>query len=111
MAKKIILPNPKEVKTYLTIEEALDLLAPHMDKKKKRIHTMTGYRPILMGCDVDLSIIKKRMKGCSVDGIRLSGQYMRGANHGVAVFFINEWMFLATDKSKVDAIHKLRKIK
>lgn len=102
----------EQVKRVLTMKEALELLSPHLEKRKKRIHTFTNGGPILMGCDVDLTSIKKRLKLCKEDDITLSGPHMRAMGHGVAFWDDKEgWMFLESDRTKIDAIHKERKIK
>lgn len=102
--------DPQVAKGNLTPKEALDLLAPHLEGKKKRVHTFTG-GAFLMGCDMDLSEVKKRLESLKADEIQLSGVNMRGMGHAVAYLDAKYgWTFLETDKAKIDAIHKLRKI-
>ncbi len=101
--------NPTFAQSILTPSEALDLLAPHLEKRKKRIHTLSG-GAFMMGCDVDLTKVKQYLKKADADGIVLSGPNMKGMGHGVAVW-TDTWLFLETDKDKLEAIYKLRKIK
>lgn len=101
--------DPELAQRILTPSEALELLAPHLVKKKKRIHTFSG-GAFLMGCDVDLTQIKKYLKDADVDGIILGGPTMKAMGHGVAVW-TNTWLFLQTDNAKIEAIYKQRKIK
>ena len=113
MGKKIIVTDVTKLKLQLTKEEALELLAPHLEGKKKRVHTFNGgYFGILMGCDMDLTEVKKALKNCKEDEISLSGANMRGMGHGVAYYTEkNGWIFLESDKKKIDTINKLRNIK
>ncbi len=111
MKKIILTADPNDLKTYLTAQEAMDLLSIHSEDGKERVHTMEGGVGFIMGCDMDLTTIKKALKASDNDGIRLSGPNMRGACHGVAIWYRNGWLFLETNKAKVDAIHELRKIK
>ena len=100
----------KEVKfeyTVLTSKEALSLLEPHLEGRKKRVHTFEGFSGILIGCDVDLTIIKKRFKEAGKDDLALAGSSMRGIGHGVGIFDERiGWMFIESDKERVDAMHK-----
>lgn len=112
-------PESKKVKTKkkvetdeakLTFDEAVSLLGVHISKRKKRVHTFVGGGLALLGCDVDLTHIKKALK--ETDHICLSGPNMTGMGHGVA--FWNPkgyWEFISTDKEKLAAIYKERKIK
>lgn len=96
-------------KSELTHEEALKLLEVHLEGKKKRVHTFEGGM-FLFGCDMDLSTIKERLKESK--HICLSGKNMKAMGHGVAYKQKNEsYLFLNTDKVKLEAIHKARKIK
>lgn len=98
-------------KAMLTMDEALDLLAPHKEGKKLRVHTFTG-GAFLMGCDMDLTEIKKRLKKCASDEITLSGPNMKAMGHAVAYWDEKYgWTFLETDKAKIETIHQQRKIK
>ena len=100
------------VKHKLTVKEALELLAPHKERTKLRVHTFQTGSGILMGCDWDLKDVKANFKECAEDEISLSGENMRSMSHGVAFWKDNRgWTFLETDKAKIDAIHKLRNIK
>ncbi len=103
--------NSEAAKSILTPNEALELLSIHLEKRKKRVHTMTSSTFALMGCDMDLSQIKAIFKKAEIDDISLSGPNMRGISHGVGVRYNNEWMFLETDKVKIDAIRNLRNLK
>jgi hypothetical protein len=99
-------------KTILTVEEALDLLAPHLEGRKKRVHTFEGMAFGLMGCDMDLTSVKATLKKCECDEIALSGVNMRRMGHGVAFFVKGRgWTFLETDSKKIDSIHKTRRLK
>jgi len=98
--------------SVLTADEALALLAPHKEGRKLRVHTYEGAGFALFGCDIDLSILEKRIKACESGDVALSGKNMRGAGHGVALFTEGKgWMFLQSDKKKIDAIFKKRGIK
>lgn len=111
MAKKIKV-DIDLVKRILTSEEALDLLETHMVKKKKRVHSFTDAGIAIMGCNIDLSVIKTRLKALKGDDIQLAGTNMRNVGHGVAYWEANQgWVFLATDKVKLEVILKVRKIK
>lgn len=92
----------------LTPDEALTLLLPHLDGRKKRVHTLEG-GSFMMGCDIDLTIIKKRLK--ETESIKLSGPNMHGMGHGIAYFVEGRgYLFLETDMSKVNEVLKARKI-
>jgi hypothetical protein len=93
----------------LTPKEALELLQTHLEGKKKRLHTFEG-GAFLMGCDMDLSTIKERLNNSK--HICLSGKNMKAMGHGVAYKQESgSYLFLETDKKKLEAIHKARKIK
>ena len=104
MAKKITYN-----KALLTPEDALSLLAPHKEGRKQRVHSFQGFSSVLMGCDIDLTQIKKRLK--SATEICLSGRNMRGMGHGVAYHDGTAFTFLETDRVKIDEIRIKRKIK
>ena len=104
--------DAEQAKAMLTPTEALELLAPHKERNKLRVHTFMGMGFALMGCDMDLKHIKAIFKKAANDDITLSGANMRGMGHGVAFFEEGKgWTFLETDKAKIDAIYKLRNIK
>ena len=93
----------------LTIKEALELLAPHKEGRKQRVHSFQGIGPILSGCSIDLSNVKKYLK--KAKNICLSGENMRGMGHGVAYIIEGQpYTFLETDKEKVEAKNKEREI-
>ncbi len=100
----------KKDKAVLTPMEALDLLSIHLEGKKKRVHTLEGFGGIaVMGCDIDLTNIKKIIKKSEYIG--LAGSNMTGMGHGVAIDQKGKgYLFLETDKIKLDAIYKKRKI-
>jgi len=104
-----------QVNTILSIEEALSLLDTHIEKRKKRVHTYECGGFGLMGCDMDYSQIKRELKETferNVDNICLAGPNMRGMQHGVAyVTKHDRWLFLATNKAKLDAMLLARGIK
>lgn len=111
MAQKIKV-DLEAIKAQLTAKEAIELLAPHKEKTKLRVHTFQSMGFGLMGCDWDLKDVKAKFKICKPDEIALSGSNMKGMGHGVAFWEANRgWTFLETDKVKIDAIHKLRNIK
>jgi Pyruvate/2-oxoacid:ferredoxin oxidoreductase gamma subunit len=99
--------NVKELDVEaLTVDEALALLETHISKGKNRVYTLIGGGFALMGCDSDLSHIKKVMKAS--DDIRLAGPNMTAIGHGVGVWTKNGWEFISTNKEKLKAIHKQR---
>ena len=104
-----------QVNTILSIEEALSLLDTHIENRKKRVHTFEGAVFGLMGCDMDYSQIKTELKESferNVDNICLAGPSMRGMQHGVAyVTKKDRWLFLATNKAKLDAMLLARGVK
>lgn len=96
-------------KRMLNMDEALDLLRTYNEKRKKRLHTFEKLGFMLMGCAMDLSEIKKRLKLCKDGEIFITDTI---AGHGV-VFFDhtrNGWLFLDTDVVKYEAIKKLKNI-
>jgi len=95
-------------KSKLSISEALSLLSIHLEGKKKRVHTFEG-GVFLFGCDIDLSDLKSKLKETGYIG--LSGGNMRNMGHGVAIEQDRGFLFLETDKVKLDAIFKKRNIK
>jgi hypothetical protein len=93
----------------LTPKEAEGLLEVHLEGKTKRVHTFDGFGSMLMGCDIDLSDLKKRFK--TAEYLGLAGVNMTGMGHGVAIQEKGKRpLFLATDKKKLEAIYKKRKI-
>lgn len=97
--------NKKQDDAVLTVEEALELLAPHKSGRKLRVHTFDTCCGILMGCDMDLTQVKREMKAAIAEhenNIRLSGDQMRGIGHGVCYARNNRWLFIETDNYKVD---------
>jgi len=100
---------------YLTIAEALSLLATHTENKKLRVHTLEGTGFGMMGCDMDLTQIKRELNESferDVNNIRLSGPNMRGMQHGVAYLTAKEnWLFLETKKDLVDAMFAKKGLK
>ena len=102
----------KEADDTLTAEQALDLLDTYKEKRKLRVHTMTGAMGamgIVMGCAIDLSDIKKRFKNAKKGDIGLAGPNMRNSRHGVYFFEKGKGtMFLQTNDTKLSKIHKER---
>lgn len=97
-------------KGKLTPTEAKELLSTHLEGKKKRIHTFDGFGGIIMGCDIDLSEIKKKFKRAEYIG--LAGANMTGMGHGVAIQEKGKgFLFLSTDENKLKKIYKKRGIK
>lgn len=104
----------------LSIEEALGLLATFTERKKLRVHTIVGMGGIVMGCDMDLSAIKKLFEEAVIEGdrtkddlIRLGGENVTAIGHGVGVYQVKKdagWLFIETDSKKLAAIHKQRGI-
>ena len=97
----------KEINCDLTIKEALELLAPHKEEGILKVHSFVGLGAILMGCDMSLKSVKKHFK--ETKRIVLSGPHMRGMGHGIAYFDEKQgYVFLETDKEKIDNINKER---
>lgn len=93
----------------LTFDEALSLIEIHMEGKKKRTHSFEGGLG-LMGCDMDLTTVKKQMKDS--DDIRLSGPNMHRMGHGFGYYREGRgYLFIKTDMTKVKEVIKKRKIK
>ena len=95
----------KQDNAVITVEEALELLAPHIEGRKLRVHTFQSSIFALMGCDMDLTHIKRELKVSykkDDTNIRLSGDQMKGLGHGVAFLYGDTWTFLETDKYKVN---------
>jgi hypothetical protein len=93
----------------LTPEIALSLLEPHKERMKLRVHSFTGGGFALMGCDIDLTQIKKYLKETS--DIRLAGPNMLGMGHGVAYYDEKQgYVFLETNKEKLAKIFNERGI-
>ena len=93
----------------LNMNEALELLNVFVEDRKKRIHTYEKAFFALMGCNMDLTTIKKRLKLCKDGEIYLSDTV---GGHGV-VFLDhtrNGWLFLETDKAKYDALRELKQL-
>ena len=87
----------------LTIDEALSVLSIHLEGKKQRVHTIEGGWGFMMGCDMDLSDIKKIFKTTKYIGV--AGSNMKGMGHGIV--FEDEkkgYTFLETNKKKLDAL-------
>jgi len=93
----------------LTAAEAIALLSPHDEDGRQRVHTFTA-SPMMMGCDVDLDDIIKRLD--TSEDIRLSGPRMYAMGHGVEFQDpkYNQIMFLEADKEKVSDMVTSRKI-
>lgn len=106
MAKKKVISEDKH---KLTPKEALGLLAPHLEGRKKRVHSLVDCSIALLGADMDLSDVKKAFK--ETDDIRLAGPNMKGMGHGLA-YWHNKmgYVFLETDMNKINTIHLERGI-
>ena len=88
---------------YLTVKEALNLLLIHTENKKQRVHTFDGCG---MGCNVDLSVIKKRLQSAkNFDDIVLSSG-VNTMGHRVALYFNDGWLFISSDDKKVKEFEK-----
>ncbi len=100
MAKK-----KTEVAKLLTTKQALSLLAPHLEKRKKRIHTLQNSGFALMGCNIDFKDVKERLTKADNNGdICISGNNAQGSGHGVALYEDGKgWLFLKTDRQKLEA--------
>lgn len=108
MAKKLTIDIDVALR-MLSMAEALELLSTYKEDGKKRIHTMEKAFFAIMGCGMDLTEVKRRMKLCK-DGEIFISDVVGG--HGV-VFLDhtrNAWLFLETDRDKLDAIKKLKRI-
>ncbi len=104
MTKKLADP------ALLTYDEALDLLAPHKEGRKLRVHSFEGFGGVIMGCDMDLTSVKRHLKAS--DHICIAGPHMTAMGHGIGFHVVDKgYIFLATDKAKITAIYKARKIK
>jgi hypothetical protein len=104
---KVVVKKQEDDKSLLTVEEALALLSVHTEKRKKRVHTFVVGSGILLGCDMDLTSIKKAFK--ETKHLSLAGPNMSGFGHGVA--FHDEkvgYTFVETDKDKLEVIQKER---
>jgi hypothetical protein len=104
-------------KRVLSVDEALELLAPHKEGRKQRVHTFCGMGGFaLLGCDMDLTQVKKELKKAltledGIENIQVAGSNMNGMGHGVAYWSDKVgWTFLETDKEKLEAIIKKRRI-
>ena len=108
--------DPDLAKRVLTIDEALELLAIFTERRKKRVHSFIGTSFALMGCNMDLSQVKREMKASlalegGIENIQIAGRNMNAMQHGVAYWTEKAgWTFLETDKAKLDAIIKKRRI-
>ena len=102
MAKK---KTPTEKIIALTADEALKVLLPHKEGRKQRVHSFMGAGICILGCDIDLSSVKKELKESS--SIVFAGPNMRGMGHGIAYLDKNEtYVFLETDDKKLSALKK-----
>ena len=102
MAKK---KTTEEKIITLTADEALKVLLPHKEGRKQRVHSFMGGGPFVMGCDIDLTSVKKQLKESS--SIVFAGPNMRGMGHGIAYLDKNEvYIFLETEGSKLSALEK-----
>ena len=79
----------------LTYKEAVEHLDFHMEKRKKRVHTFKGFGGILMGCDMDVTAVKRLFRGAKKDELLVSGPSMLGMGHGIAVLQEDKgWLFI-----------------
>lgn len=103
-------------KRVLSVDEALELLATFKEKSKLRVHSYVGTSFALMGANMDLSQVKREMKATlklkdGIENIQIAGRNMNSVGHGVAYWSEKVgWTFLETDKTKLDAFIKKRKI-
>ena len=89
----------------LTVDEALKVLLLHKEGRKQRVHSFMGGGPFLMGCDIDLTSVKKQLKESS--SIVIAGPNMRGMGHGIAYLDKNDYyIFLEVDDKKLNALEK-----
>lgn len=96
--------TPDLAKRVLTVDEALSLLETFTDNRKKRLHTF-DISFGLMGCDMDLTEVKKRLKACNDGEIMLAKGYMFRMNHAVAFYQENRgWLYLATNSKKMEQL-------
>lgn len=97
-------------KYHLSSDEALSLLSVHIDKRKKRVHTFIDTPIGLFGANVDLTKLKKTIRG--TQQLFLAGSAMTNLGHGVR-YFDNKnhgYTYAETDKAKLEAILKERGI-
>ncbi len=108
MAKKTATRNLDD-KYHLSADEALSLLSVHVDKRKKRVHTFIDTPIGLFGCDVDLTKLKRTIKG--TQQLFLAGSAMTNLGHGVRYYDEkNAYTYAETDKTKLEAMLKERGI-
>lgn len=94
----------------LTKKEALSVLSTHKEGRKLRVHTFTGASSFLMGCDIDLSLLKSEFKTSS--HICLSGNNMLSMGHGIAYYNSSDTpIFLETDKEKLTILRTSKGLK
>jgi uncharacterized membrane protein YdfJ with MMPL/SSD domain len=105
--------KPEVVKRYLKADEAIALLSPHKSGKKLRIHTFSSAIIALLGCDMDYSPLKKRIREAAkrdIQNVQIAGRNMRGVGHGVALWTKHGWLFIEADANKVNELIKTRNI-
>lgn len=92
----------------ITQKEAVALLLKTKAKNKLRVHSFTSAFGCLMGCDMDLSSIKKGMKGAGED-IYISGPRMKALGHCVCYWDTKnlEYIFLETDRVEMAKFERL----
>ena len=105
MATKIKI-DVELAKRAITAKEALDLLSIFIDKRKKRVHTLQQALWGRMGCNVDLTPIKKRLmasKEIYISNVMpLHDIVFREADGSL--------LWLETDEYKINEIKKKRKL-
>lgn len=100
----------KEDPHKLTPKEAIALLSPHLEGKKKRVHSFEGTGFGLFGCDIDLTHVKRYLK--EANHIALAGKNMSAVGHGLGYQEKGKgFVFLETDMDAVEKLKIERKIK
>jgi hypothetical protein len=100
--------DPQVAKAVLTPDEAVSLLQIFNDKRKKRAHTYENFFGIRMGCDMDLTAIKKAFKDASNGKLLLSNTV---EGHNVAVFREGKgWLFIETNGKLIRELKEKRRI-
>ena len=112
--KKEITVDIELAKSLLTFDEAIELLQTFKSNRKMRVHSFISTSFALMGCDMDLSEVKKCFKKAlktDLSYIRIAGPQALSMGHGVAFFEENRgWTFIETKTEKINELLKIRKI-
>lgn len=105
--------KPDTVKRFISVDDALAVLKPYKEGKKMKIHTFSQVIFGVMGCSIDLSVVKKRLRSTGkrrVENIQISGRIMQSVSHGIAIWGIDGWLYLETDMDKLNQIIERKKL-